>query len=144
MFNKTAPIILGQFKNLTWTMKKLIVLIVIIIISILGYNYVYKEHRNIEQEMPEYIFTSDLLDTEFKSDLIASEQKLNNKTIEVKGQITEINDLDLTIDNVVFCQFKTSVKDIFKINSYVIVKGRCIGYDELLEQVKLDQCAIIN
>lgn len=123
-------------------MKKSIVFIAALAISMLGYNYLYKEHRNINQEIPEYILTSSLLSTKFQLDLIDSEKNLNNKTIEVKGQVTEINNQGITLDNVVFCQFDETIKNKLKINSIIIVKGRCIGYDELLEQVKLDQCSI--
>jgi hypothetical protein len=29
-----------------------------------------------------------------------------------------------------------------KVNDSVTVKGRCIGFDDLLEEIKLDQCTI--
>jgi hypothetical protein len=32
----------------------------------------------------------------------------------------------------------------FKNGDIVVIKGRCIGYDDLFEIVKLDQCIIIK
>lgn len=31
-----------------------------------------------------------------------------------------------------------------KANNPISVKGRCIGYDDLLEEIKLDQCSIVK
>jgi hypothetical protein len=31
-----------------------------------------------------------------------------------------------------------------KVNDTIVVKGRCIGYDDLLEEIKLDQCSIVR
>ena len=30
------------------------------------------------------------------------------------------------------------------LNNDVTIKGRCIGYDDLLEELKMDQCIIIK
>jgi len=72
-----------------------------------------------------------------------SEKKYLNKTIELYGLITQIGTHDITIDNVLFCQFNELVLQNLKINDSLSVKGRCIGYDSLLEQVKLDQCTVV-
>ena len=122
-------------------MRKWIALIIVIVLVIVAYNYIYKDHRDIEGEMAEYVLSSTDLANEFAINPSAAEKKYLNKTIEVKGAITELNEFDVTLDNKVFCQFSTKIKS----NSNPIsVKGRFIGFDNLLEQIKLDQCSILT
>lgn len=126
-------------------MKKWIILLLVIVIgAIIGYNYIYQDHRDIESETAEYVISADEIALEFSNDATVAEQKFLNKTIEVSGTITEVNDSDMTLDDKVFGQFLNSSKRDVKLDTQVKIKGRVIGYDELLEQVKLDQCAIIK
>ena len=123
-------------------MKKWIISIAVIIIGIVAYNYLYQDHRDISSEMPEFVITSDEIGAEFIADQQESETKYLNKTISIKGKVTESSTDDFTLDSKVFCQLKESLNSPLKTNSTTTVKGRVIGYDELLEQVKLDQCSI--
>lgn len=122
--------------------KKIIFFILLLAVSISLYNYVYQDHRNIETESPEFKSTPEDIVNEFKLDALVSEKKYLNKTIELTGIVTEINNTDLTLNNTIFCQF-TENQTVTQ-NSEVKVKGRCIGYDDLLEQLKMDQCSIIK
>lgn len=122
-------------------MRKWIVLIIVIGLAIVAYNYVYKDHRDIEGERAEYMVSSTDLANEFAINPSASEKKYLNKTIEVKGSITQLNDLDLTLDDKVFCQFNAK---IWSNSNSISVKGRFIGFDNLLEQIKLDQCSVLT
>lgn len=122
-------------------MRKWILLLMLIVIGFLTYNYIFQKHRNIESEKAEFVLNSIDIANEFTINPSASERKYLNKTIEVNGTITELNDYDLTLDDKVFCQFDSKIIiDSKKAN----VKGRFIGYDELLEQVKIDQCSILT
>ena len=47
----------------------------------------------------------------------------------------------MILENTVFCLFTQKTKEKL-INNKVTVKGKCIGYDELFQEVKLDQCTI--
>lgn len=128
-------------------MKKLywIILLIAVIGGYLGYSYIYQDHRDIDAEKPEFIVTSDAIAKEFTEDAITAETKYLNKTIMVSGNITEVNAKDLTINNTLFCNLSEGNETTkFKINDNITIKGRCIGYDDLLEQVKLDQCSIKN
>lgn len=123
-------------------MRKWIVLIILIVIGIIAYNYIYQEHRDIESEPAEFVLNSTDLVNEFAINPSVSEKKYLNKTIEVLGTITELNVQDMTLDNNIFCLFtsKIEVDTSKKIN----IKGRFIGYDELLGQIKIDQCNIVT
>ncbi|MGM5469270.1 OB-fold protein [Flavobacteriaceae bacterium LMO-SS05] len=121
-------------------MRKWIIILVLLVLVYLVYNYIYQEHRNIESETSEFVMNSIDIANEFAINPSASEKKYLNKTIEIKGTITELNDTDLTLDHTVFCQFDSKIKID---TDNVKVKGRFIGYDDLLEQIKLDQCSIL-
>ncbi|MDO5969807.1 hypothetical protein Q4Q35_08305 [Flavivirga aquimarina] len=123
-------------------MKKWKILIILIGLCIAAYLYIYKDHRNIETEAPVFTVTASLISSEFSKTPLESEKKYLNKTILVSGVISEVNQNDLTLNDIVFCQFSNSVNSL-KIESKIKIKGRVIGYDDLLEQIKLDQCLII-
>lgn len=109
-----------------------------------GYNYVYQDHRNIETESADFVIEATAFSEAFILSPDQSELKYINKTIEVSGIITDLNQTDMTLNNNVFCQFKKDIQPPQKTNTIVKIKGRCIGYDDLLEQVKLDQCSVIE
>ncbi|WP_299112331.1 hypothetical protein [uncultured Winogradskyella sp.] len=119
-------------------------LIILIITAIVGYNYVYQDHRDVESEVAEFSITSSEISLLFSKNATSAEQKFLNKTIEVSGLISDININDITIDDKVFCQFSNNIETTLNKNDKTKIKGRVIGYDDLLEQVKLDQCIIIN
>ena len=104
------------------------------------YNYLYQNHRNIQLEKAEVIVSAEGLIDFFKKN---ESEKVLNKTLEINGLLTEIDSKSVTIDNKVQCSFNFEIKD-FKINQNITVKGRCIGYDELFEIVKIDQSSIIK
>ncbi|MBC3845596.1 hypothetical protein H8K90_04345 [Winogradskyella echinorum] len=124
--------------------KKLIILSAIIVAAIISYNYIYQDHRDIESESAEFVISTAEISNQFSEDALASEQKYLNKTIEVSGTISELNTNEITIDDKVFCQFSNPILNSINVNSKIKVKGRVIGYDDLLEQIKLDQCTIIK
>lgn len=124
-------------------MRKYWILIAIVIIAIVGYNYLYKDYRNIESEKVQFSLTAQQMHSEFKNDIDLSQDKYLNKTMEISGLVSEKNETEITIDDKVFCQFSKKItKQGIQPNSKITVKGRFIGYDDLLEQIKLDQCII--
>lgn len=126
-------------------MKKLkLILVIAVALGFIAYGYIYQDHRDIESEAPEFVLSSDKIASLFSENPSASEQKFLNKTVEVSGLISEVNSNEITIDDKVFCQFTENISNTIKPNSNIKIKGRVIGYDDLLEQVKLDQCAIIE
>jgi len=125
-------------------MRKWVVIVIILIVAFLSYNYIYQDHRDIKREKSEYVLTSIDISNEFEINPSVSETKYLNKTIEISGTISEINNTEITLDNKVFCQFSNTLKNTIKTNQTIKIKGRFIGFDSLLEEIKLDQCNIIN
>jgi hypothetical protein len=121
-----------------------IILLVLIIIGVLGYNYVYQHHRDIKSETSVFKISSNNLIDEFQINPSASEIKYLDKTITVIGSITALEKQNILLGSSVFCLFTNKIDSNLKVLQTIEIKGRFIGYDDLLEQIKLDQCYIIN
>jgi hypothetical protein len=127
--------------------KKIFILFFLVFLALTIYvlnNYFYKEHRNISSELPEYNTTTDQLRTEFTRNIDAFETNYLNKTIVVSGKISEIKKDYVVLDNSVLCQFMNQIKIPLELASLIKIKGRFIGYDDLLEEIKIDQCIILE
>lgn len=127
--------------------KKCIWFIGIILLIICGaylYNGVlYKEARNIAEEKPAFQLSSLQLLSNYKANMSVSDSSYLNKTLEISGKVTQISDSLLTLDSGISCSFaKNLAPDIH--GKEITLKGRCIGFDELMEEVKLDQCILIQ
>jgi hypothetical protein len=107
----------------------------------LYYGVVFKEARNIESEMPDFSIAATKLIYDYNSNPEKADSLYLNKTIEITGKVTKETDSIVILENTVFCLFTQKTKDRL-INSKVTVKGKCIGYDELFQEVKIDQCTI--
>lgn len=117
---------------------------ILVLIVIFGYNYLYQDHRDIQTETSIYDLSSQELLEEFQINSDDSESKYLDKTITVSGNITHVDLQSIVIDDVVFCQFKEKRNFNLKESENITIKGRFLGYDDLLEEIKLDQCHIIN
>ncbi|MFL9845018.1 OB-fold protein [Flavobacterium rhizosphaerae] len=126
-------------------MKRKTGAIVILAFIIIGslyfyYGYLYKDARNISTEEASFSLPAAQLVSNYKEGIATSDKKYLNKTIEITGVVTSIADSVVIIDSVVFCSF--DILPGIKENDKVAIKGRCIGYDELFNEVKLDQCIV--
>src|SRR5690606_2600285 len=123
-------------------MKKRVLLVLVALAAFLGYLYIYQDHRNIAAETSSFELTSGLLISEFEANPKQAESKYLDKTLSVEGRVTELNHLDVTLDGKIFCSFGDL--NSVKVSDMVKVKGRCIGYDDLLQLVKMYQCVLTN
>jgi hypothetical protein len=124
--------------------RNLLLLFILVLLVFIAYSYVYQNHRDIKTEKAAFSITSNEILNEFSINPIEAEKKYLNKTIEVKGEITEKSKSTITLNDLVFCQFSNQISNLLNDNTQIKIKGRVIGYDDLLEQVKLDQCFIIK
>ena len=121
--------------------NKLIFILVLVFGVIVAYNYMYPDHRSISEESVSYTLDADSVFNEFIQDSQKAELKYLDETILVSGVITSLDAQNITISNKIYCQFESLNSDL-KVNDSIAVKGRCIGFDDLLEEIKLDQCSI--
>ena len=118
----------------------------VVIASFLAFNYMYKPHRNIAEESASSSLSSTELHENFTSSPGSSEN-LIDKTVEVSGSITEIEQqTTIIMDNRVQVDFDLNeeIQTPFKRGTKVIIKGRCVGFDDLLEIVKVDQAILVK
>jgi len=128
-------------------MKKNTIVVILIFVLIAGYliySYVYKSHRDIGSEKGSFTVTANVIHNEFKADEQKATAKYLDKTIDVYGKISSIDSVENTIviDDKMFAVFKDKMPADLKVSSEIKIKGRFIGYDDLLEELKMDQCII--
>ena len=124
-------------------MKKIIIVIVVLFaILLVSYKYLYHAHRDISNEKPIFSLTATQISQDFLLDEPKANLKYLDKSITVTGKITNIDSKNntLVIDEKVFVLMKKN-SDV-KQNEVITIQGRVIGYDSLLEEIKIDQAEI--
>ncbi len=120
-----------------------ILVAVLLIVGSLTYNYVMTGGaRDLEKEKSEFTVSAVDVFGEFSANAEMATAKYINKAVEISGKVTSINDNVITLDEKVSCQLLVLEKAA--LNSQVKIKGRVTGYDDLLEELKLDQCLIVK
>ncbi len=106
------------------------------------YKFLYHEHRNIANEKPVFSITVSELLKDFLADENNANAKYLDKSISIKGKVTNIDlpNKTIVLDEKVFVILTIST-DV-KLNTEVSIQGRLIGYDSLLEEIKIDQAQI--
>ena len=127
--------------------KKLILITLFIIIIIVGF-YLYIMNaggRNIETEKADFKVTTAAFAKEFNANDAVATNKYLNKAIIVSGTITEINAKEnlVILDETTICQF-LKLNDSPQKGTKINIKGRFTGFDDLMGELKLDQCVILK
>jgi hypothetical protein len=105
-----------------------------------GYNYVmYGGARNLTTEDTAFTVSSKSITKEFTANIDVSNKKYLEKAIAIKGTITKISGTEVIIDDSIICNLKNFDSTIKK-DQVVTLKGRVVGYDDLMGELKLDQC----
>jgi hypothetical protein len=125
-------------------MKKalLIFLIAATIITLITYFYLYKGHRDVAETEATSSYTAAALLAVFQDEDLENDKQALDQVINVTGTVSAQQDSLLTLENAVFIQMQKPVK--VKLNNQVTVKGRCLGYDGLLQEIKIDQAIILK
>lgn len=110
------------------------------LVAYAGFNYVmYGGARNLSKEDTAYTVSSKSIANEFASNIEKSNKKYLEKAIVIKGTITKVTGNEVIIDDSIICSLKEFDSSIQE-NQFVILKGRVVGYDDLMGELKLDQC----
>lgn len=115
-----------------------IIIILIALICFSGYSYIYKSHKDIESAKVDYGGNSKDFLKKVKGNTII----WLDKTIVLTGIISQIEKNGFILDNTIYCQFKNSENPKPQLHSQITIKGNMIGFDDLLEEIKLNQCII--
>lgn len=127
--------------------KTVITLLVIVLIAITGfisYHYImYGGARDLTSETTDFTVTSKSILDEFTTNTDASNKKYLEKAVAIKGIITAVNKNEIIIDTSIICGI-INHETPFKVGQIVTIKGRVVGFDDLMGDLKLDQAFIIN
>ncbi len=119
-----------------------VIIIVALIIGFSVFNYVfYGGARDLATEDVAFTLTSKDITAEFTANVSAATKKYSDKAIAISGTVTAITDSIVTIDNTIICNFKTPDTSV-KNEQPITIKGRLVGFDDLMGELKLDQCSI--
>lgn len=126
--------------------QKIIGILIVILVVIGVYLYTYQGHRDITKEKSDFEVTATEVFQEFQSDEKEATAKYLDKTIVVSGKIDSFdqNTKSVFLDGKVFATFLNEIPQEIEINTEITLKGRLIGYDSLLGELKMDQCIILK
>jgi len=124
-------------------MKKLFLFLVFITIAVfVAYNYVMAAPKDVASTSADVTINAPILAKDFASSEIVATEKYAEKVIAVSGLVTAVDDKSVTLDGKVNCVFKDIIS--VKKGESVKIKGLFIGYDEMFEEIKIDQCSFIK
>jgi hypothetical protein len=126
-------------------MKKSIKIVLVVllmgIIAFFGARY-YAYHfgqRDLQSEETKFTVTSSEIVNEFVTNVVVANQKYLEKPIVVTGKVTTVSGNNVLLDQSINCTFEKADLSI-KENQTLNVKGRVIGFDDLLGELKMDMC----
>lgn len=125
---------------------RFIVLLIILAGGFMTYNYLYHGHRNIGSEDPVFTVTVQELHSEFVTNDSLANVTYSNQTIEIDGKVTAYDAASktITIDEKLSAVLKKKTKQAITAGEAIKIKGRFVGYDDLLGELKMDQVSIIK
>lgn len=127
--------------------KKLLYgILIVLLVAIALYRYTYQEHRDISNEKATFTVSIPELEKEFVTNDSLAIAKYQDQTIELTAQITavDIENKAIILDSKVFATFSDSLPKAIISGKKIKIKARFLGYDELLEEFKMDQSSIIR
>ncbi len=127
--------------------KKVFILgLILIVVAFVTYKYVYQDHRDIASEEANYTTTvQDVFGSFTANDSLANAKYLD-KTLALRGKISEIDFTNkiITVDEKLSARFTDKLPENLKAQDSVTLKGRLVGFDDLLEEIQMDQCTIVK
>jgi len=126
--------------------KWILILVILVLAGVFGYNYIYKSHRDISKEEASFSITVGTLMTEFAADETKANEKYLDKTIAINGKVTSIDTESnlIVMDEVLSATLLEKTNQEIEKGQTITIKGRFIGYDELLDEFKMDQASLIK
>jgi hypothetical protein len=120
--------------------------LLVISVGTIVYQWLYHEHRDIQTETASFTLTANEMHKEFTETIDIANTKYLDKTVAIQGELTEID----TVANIIVLNEKINVIFLnekvagLAIGETLQIKGRCLGFDDLLEQVSFDNAALIQ
>ena len=127
-----------------WTMVRLLVPVIMLGSLMLLFLF-FKPHPEWTQMEPSFDLRAAVLLSEYRSDIAKANSKYLNKVLSIEGELTRTEPSLLIIDHGVTCTLdSTQMIDRYPaLGTSLTIKGRCVGYDELLEEVRIDHVSVL-
>ena len=108
------------------------------------YFYVYQSHRDIDAEQAAFETSVSELSQRFINNPDSSTVTYADQTISIYGNVTalDLKQNTITLDNKLIATTSKEEINRAKTGELVKLKGRFIGYDELFNELRMDQCTI--
>lgn len=128
--------------------KILFIIVGVVVLGSIVYAYINRDHRDIATATVEYALTSQELASSFQDNEEEAIATYLNAVIEVKGMVTIASGTVIELNSGISTQLQELLsqaqEEKLKGKPQITLRGRCIGYDSLLEEVRLDQAFIIE
>ena len=124
--------------------NKKIVIILLLLVLLMGFFYFFtyrKTHTDWTKIKPQISLSAKELLQRYQ---ISEKNNLNNIVVQVSGTVTALEDSLYILDKAVVCKPAADIKFNINKKEFVTVKGRCLGYDELLMEVRLDHVVVLD
>jgi len=113
-----------------------------VLLTVISINYVFHGGaRDLATEEAAFSISSKAIILEFASNVNSATKKYSDKAIVISGKVTAVSESFVTIDHTIICNFK-SPDTLIKNEQSISIKGRLVGFDDLMGELKLDQCSI--
>ena len=106
-----------------------------------------KSHKTYADEISAHSLSAEDLFAEYNNNHKESNDKYLGNVLSISGVVTNYSSNLIILNNRIVCSFNEkdnslSSNDI-TLGENLIIKGHCIGYDDLLEEVRVDHCIIM-
>lgn len=120
------------------------IIVVLIIVGVFIYHYVFHpNHRDIAAEVATTSISATELHKQFAENETHANANYLDQTIMISGAISSMDHQEVILDDKIQINLSSEATQLLESGMLTQIKGRCLGFDELLEVVKIDQ-AIIN
>ncbi len=126
--------------------KHYVYILVLLVLAYSGYRYLYQEHRDISAATADFTIKATALKEAFATNQEEATSAYINKVIQIEDTVLSASANALTLKGVSVALTEVLTQEQRKalVNTVQTIKGRCIGYDDLLEEVRIDQAIIIS
>ncbi|PTX59494.1 hypothetical protein C8N46_10983 [Kordia periserrulae] len=120
------------------------ILALLVVGGIAGYFYLYQSHTSINDM--EIVYTGSAEEFQNKMEANADAwSKAGDKVIELTGTITAKDLKGISVEGSFYFQLEDGTStDNLQEDQKIQIKGRIIGYDDLLGELKLDKAIILK
>ena len=115
------------------------VMMVLVVGVVNVYQYISMSPKDVVEITPEYVGDA----SEFNFLVTDNLSYWTGKVVQITGKVTELTEYGVVMNGTIFCQFENG-DDLQSIveNQQINIKGKLVGFDEILMEIKLNQCIL--